>query len=268
MADRGGHGFLRSHQVVRSPEHRQPARGPVAGTTQNATCAAKVGVETINFAFLTLNGKATGPANPLRCDAAGTFTPDPKRDLFMISGDNLAVTVHDTPAGLQTIIKDKTSGQTGSMTASKANGFAHIQYDPTGTSCNAIPYAFHPMYSTSSEKTILPWGPTRTTSRSSMRSVTRSSATARSPIPASQFGLDSSGNPITCPAGDYEESGLNSEPTDCEDNFCFPGIGGTTHPRQHVHGHQHGLRWPDVSDRCGPTATPPCIRRHGSSAAR
>ena len=44
----------------------------------------------------------------------------------MSSGDNLAVTLHDTPNGLETIIKDKTSGQTGSMTASKVNGFAHI----------------------------------------------------------------------------------------------------------------------------------------------
>jgi hypothetical protein len=94
-------------------------------TLQNATCTAKVGVETINFAFLTINGKSTGPANPVASTSA-TFTPDPTRDLFMSSGDNLAVTLHDTPNGLETIIKDKTSGQTGSMTASKVNGFAHI----------------------------------------------------------------------------------------------------------------------------------------------
>jgi hypothetical protein len=195
---------------------------PVAGTTQNATCASRVGVETINFAFLTLNGKSTGPANPIDSTTA-TFTPDAKRDLFMTPGDNLSVTVHDTASGLQTIIKDKTSGQTGSMTASKANGFAHIQYDPTGTSCNAIPYAFHPMYSTSSEKTILPWGADQDNISFTDEIGHSQLCHGPVPVPASQFGLDSSGNPITCPAGDSEGSGVNSQPTDGDDDFCFPG---------------------------------------------
>lgn len=30
-------------------------------------------------------------------------------------------------------------------------------FDPTGTSCTANPYDFHPMYSTASEKTRVPW---------------------------------------------------------------------------------------------------------------
>ena len=38
---------------------------PVNGTTQNATCAAKVGLETFEFAFVTRNGQAQAPANPL-----------------------------------------------------------------------------------------------------------------------------------------------------------------------------------------------------------
>jgi hypothetical protein len=43
---------------------------------QNATCAAKIGIEPINFAFLTNNGASTGPANPVGSTLA-TFTPDP-----------------------------------------------------------------------------------------------------------------------------------------------------------------------------------------------
>jgi hypothetical protein len=78
-------------------------------------------------------------------------------DLFMNSGDNLTVTMHDTAVGLQIAINDQTSGQSGSMTTSKANGFGQVQFDPTGTSCNNIPYSFHPMYSTSSELTRVPW---------------------------------------------------------------------------------------------------------------
>ncbi len=234
---------------------------PIAGTLQNATCAAKVGIETINFAFLTLNGKATGPANPLDATTAGTFTPNPKRDLFMNSGDKLAVTVHDTPAGLQTIIKDNTSGQTGWMTASKANGFAHIQYDPTGTSCNAIPYAFHPMYSTSSEKTILPWGADQDNIAFTDEIGHAQLCHGPVSVPASQFGLDSSGNPIACPAGNSEESGINSEPTDSEDNFCFPG---SEAPRIHVtmctdtntgfDGQTYQTVWPDGNTALHPTS--------------
>ena len=43
------------------------------------------------------------------------------------------------------------------MTASAANGFGQIQSAPTGTSCTEIPYDFHPMYSTSSPQTRVPW---------------------------------------------------------------------------------------------------------------
>jgi hypothetical protein len=204
---------------------------PVAGTLQNSTCASKVGIETINFAFLTLNGTSTGPANPLDATTAGTFTPNPARDLFMNSGDNLAVTVHDTANGLQTIIKDNSTGQTGSMTASKANGFAHIQFDPTGTSCNAIPYDFHPMYSTSSEKTILPWGADQDNIAFTDEIGHAQLCQGPAHIQASQFGLDGSGNPVTCPSANFEEFGVNSEPTDSEDDFCFPG---SEAPRIHV----------------------------------
>ena len=234
---------------------------PVAGTLQNATCAAKVGVETINFAFLTLNGKATGPANPLDATTAGTFTPNPARDLFMSSGDNLAVTVHDTAAGLQTIIKDKTSGQTGSMTASKANGFAHIQYDPSGTSCNAIPYAFHPMYSTSSEKTILPWGADQDNIAFTDEIGHAQLCHGTAPIPASQFGLDSSGNPITCPSANFEEIRRQLRADGSDDDFCFPG---SEAPRIHVSmctdtntgfdGQTYQTVWPDGNTALHPTS--------------
>ena len=75
----------------------------------------------------------------------------------MNSGDRIQVTMHDTPQGLRTDLVDLDTGQRGSMTASPANGFAQLKYDPTGSSCQEIPYAFHPMYSTSSEKTRVIW---------------------------------------------------------------------------------------------------------------
>src|SRR5205807_6954374 len=69
--------------------------------------------------------------------------------------------LRDTAHGLKITITDLTTGEIGSMTASAANGFAEILYDPSGTNCNRathnIPYDFHPMYTTSSEHTRVPW---------------------------------------------------------------------------------------------------------------
>src|SRR5438477_10248789 len=42
------------------------------------------------------------------------------------------------------------------MTASVANGFAQVNYEPTAATCTETPYAFHPMYATSSEHTRAP----------------------------------------------------------------------------------------------------------------
>jgi hypothetical protein len=126
------------------------------GVDNNADCLNQVGIEPVNFAFITKNGKAHAPAGPLTQTAA-TFTPDPAKDLFMSSGDQLVVALHDTAAGFRVDIVDLTSHQVGSMTASVANGFTQVVFDPTATTCTSRPYAFHPMYSTSSEHTRVPW---------------------------------------------------------------------------------------------------------------
>jgi hypothetical protein len=122
----------------------------------NPTCADKVGVEYVNFAFITRNGHSQAPANPVDATAA-TYTPNPKKDLFMNSGDVLQVAMHDTANGFQVVIRDLTTRQSGLMTASKANGFGQVKYAPTGKTCENIPYDFHPMYSTSSTATRVPW---------------------------------------------------------------------------------------------------------------
>jgi len=106
---------------------------PVNGTTLNATCQAHVGLEYVNFAFLTKSGVSQAPANPVNATLA-TYTPDSTKDLFMNSGDRLVVTLHDSTHGLVTTIRDLTTHQVGSMTARAANGFGQVQYDPTGTS--------------------------------------------------------------------------------------------------------------------------------------
>jgi len=129
---------------------------PVTGKANNNACLNSVGIEPVNFAFITRNGKPQAPPNPAHATLA-TYTPNPKRDLFMAGGDRITVTMHDTAHGLRVQLADQTSGQSGFMTASAANGFGQIKFDPSGTTCKSMPYDFHPMYSTSSEKTRVPW---------------------------------------------------------------------------------------------------------------
>jgi hypothetical protein len=75
----------------------------------------------------------------------------------MNSGDELTVDIHNGTAGLTVIINDLTTGKSGSMTASEANGFAQVNFQPAAATCSQSPYAFRPMYATSSEHTRVPW---------------------------------------------------------------------------------------------------------------
>ena len=67
---------------------------PVNGTLQNPTCAARVGIETFQFAFVTRNGVAQAPANPI----VPTFNvhPQPREGPLRFSGDRCR-SAYDTP---------------------------------------------------------------------------------------------------------------------------------------------------------------------------
>jgi hypothetical protein len=228
------------------------AQDPVNGTVLNPTCAARTGLEYVNFAFITKNGRTTAPANPVDSTTA-TFTPDPKNDLFMNSGDNLKVFLRDTPHGLRAVIHDQTTGQTGSMTASAANGFGQVQYAPApSTSCVNLPYDFHPMYSTSSPQTRVIWAAHSYNISFTDEIGHFENCNGPNPIPATPFGVDASGNPIACPAGNTEGFGSNTSPTDGDDNFCFPGtealrihINGCTDSNTGFDGLTYQPVWPD-----------------------
>jgi hypothetical protein len=127
------------------------------GKQLNSTCAATTGIEYVNFAFITKDGVSQAPASPVNSTLA-TFTPNTAKDLFMNSGDALSVQLQDTTNGFQVVINDRTTGGAGSMTASAANGFGEVQFaPPPSTACTNIPTNFHPMYSTSSPSTRVPW---------------------------------------------------------------------------------------------------------------
>lgn len=111
--------------------------------------------EPVNFAFLTSDGKPIGPPGPDTATAA-TFDSPVNSDVALFDpGDQLTVTMHDTPAGLFTGITDTTTGAHGEMVASRANGFRHITWDPVNHTCVGSPYSFHPMYSTAAPYTPL-----------------------------------------------------------------------------------------------------------------
>jgi hypothetical protein len=129
------------------------AEDPINGTVLNATCTSQIGsLEYPNLAYLTKSGHPTGPANAVDLNGA-SFTPTSDW-LLMNEGDKLSVSIHDTANGLQTVVQDHTTGVTGSMTASAANSFGYVDYQPNGSACTNVPYDFHPEYSTSSPPTL------------------------------------------------------------------------------------------------------------------
>ncbi|HVS50450.1 MAG TPA: hypothetical protein VHJ99_16310 [Candidatus Dormibacteraeota bacterium] len=141
------------------------AQDPIKGTSLNSTCASKIGgIEYPNLAYLTKSGSPTAPPNPVDPNFGASFTVT-NDWLLMNQGDKLTVSIHDSTHGLQTVVTDLTTNTKGSMTASAANGFGTVDYQPTGTSCKRNPYDFHPEYSTSQPPANVTCpGPTATSS--------------------------------------------------------------------------------------------------------
>jgi hypothetical protein len=118
------------------------------GQFNNAACDNYIlgGFEPINWAYITKSGVSQAPADPL---FTGTFdnpnfaavNPDFKKDLLMSPGDRITIHMHDTPAGFRVDMLDRTTHQSGSMTASLANGFAHVLFKPKASTCTSKPYA-------------------------------------------------------------------------------------------------------------------------------
>src|SRR5205085_3398073 len=183
----------------------------------NDTCAAITGVEYVNFAYVTKNGIPQAVPNPVQFNPADQ-TPDPHKVLFMSQGDHIVITLHDTAHGLRTELQDLTTGQSGFMTASAANGFGQVKFAPNPSNdCVNLPYDFHPMYSTSSEKTRVTWA--------------AHSYNIAFSDEIGHFDFCNGPNPATpggaCPAGDTEGITGDTEPTDGDDNGCFPASAST-----------------------------------------
>jgi hypothetical protein len=196
------------------------------------------GTEYINFAFITKNGIPTGPPSPLLANS-NTFTPNTET-LFFNSGDVLRVVLQDSTHGLKITITDVTSGENGSMTASAANGFAQIRFDPKATTCDVkthnLPRDFHPMYASSSEHTRVPWA-----------------AHSYNISFSDEIGHFEYCATVSAEGGTCTSSGPK-DPPGLDENFCFDAayassfgltpIGGCLDADSEFDGVPYGLNWP------------------------
>ena len=122
----------------------------LACTFNFATCNNNC-IEPVNFAYLQTNGVPAGPPSPQLANVS-TFTPN-RHTLMFHSGDVLVASISDPPQGFTAVVRDLTTGQTGFMTASAANGFMNTNI----ADCSGTPFTFHAEYSTAKQQNQVPW---------------------------------------------------------------------------------------------------------------
>jgi hypothetical protein len=218
------------------------AKDYVTGQDLNADCVKTTGIEPGNFAFITKSGVPQDKPNPVESTLA-TFTPQTANDLMMRSGDTIQTTMHDTGHGLRVDLKDATTGQNGSMVASADNGFGQVKFAPApSTDCVNIPYDFHPMYSTSSEKTRVPWA-------AHSYNIAFADEIGHFDYCSSTLG---GGHSCSTAAGTTEGVAKDREATDADDTACFTAAESTLVPVTGCQGTNSGFDgvpyqrlWPD-----------------------
>jgi hypothetical protein len=112
--------------------------------------------EPVNFAFIQNNGVPTGPPSPQLSDLT-TLTPN-SRTLLMNPGDVITVRMFNAKIrgghALEAKETDLTTGRSGYMIASAANGFMNT----SPVDCSGTPFNFQPEYSSARAQNIIPWG--------------------------------------------------------------------------------------------------------------
>jgi hypothetical protein len=123
--------------------------------TASGTCNPDC-TEPVNFAFIQTNGVPAGPPSPQLSDLT-TVTPD-SHTLLMNPGDAITIQMFNAniPGGhaLEARETDLTTGQSGFMIASAANGFMNTN----PADCSGAPFNFQPEYSSARAQNIIPWG--------------------------------------------------------------------------------------------------------------
>ena len=186
--------------------------------------------ETTQFAFIQTNGVPTGPPSPQLSDLA-TSTPNAET-LLMSPGDKIKVHIFDAPApavpvagipaghALETMITDVTTGQTGFMQASAANGFTTTNM----ANCSGQPFNYQPEYSTSTRQTITPWAALQVNVSTEFETGHFEPCTSLSDQHSFNFGTFSDTWYNQC-AGPYETAapgGDGSGTPEYGDGICYP----------------------------------------------
>jgi hypothetical protein len=122
-----------------------------ANGTMNNNC-----VEPVNFAFIQRNGVPAGPPSPQLSDLS-TLTPN-SETLLMNPGDVIRTHMFDASIGggqhaFEVQISDLTTGQSGFMIASAANGFMNTSI----FTCNGTPFNFQPLFNTARAANSIGW---------------------------------------------------------------------------------------------------------------
>jgi hypothetical protein len=199
--------------------------------TQNFGHCNTACIEPTNFAFIQKNGVPTGPAGP---QVATIATDTPNEDtLLMNPGDQLRVHIFDSALSggghaLEVHIDDLTTGESGFMQASAANGYMATDIG----NCKGIPFNYEPEYSTAAQGNIVPWAALQTNISTQFEIGHWTPCSSLSDL-STDFGLDfiTAGDPfsLTC-------NGAYEDPTDSTsgnpegfagDAFCYPA--GDTH---------------------------------------
>ncbi len=113
-------------------------------------------VEPVNFAFIQTNGVPAGPPSPQLSDLT-TVTPN-RNTLLMNPGDLVRTHMFDANLGggqhaLEIRISDLTTGQSGFMIASAANGFMNTSI----FNCSGTPFNFQPLFNTARPQNSIGW---------------------------------------------------------------------------------------------------------------
>jgi hypothetical protein len=113
-------------------------------------------IEPVNFAFIQRNGVPAGPPSPQLSDLS-TVTPN-RQTLMMNPGDVVRTHMWDASIGggkraFKVQISDLTTGQSGFMVASAANGFMNTNF----FNCNGTPFNFQPLFNTARPQNSIGW---------------------------------------------------------------------------------------------------------------
>jgi len=191
-------------------------------------------IEPTNFAFIQTDGVPTGPPSPQRANLA-TVTPNAKT-LLMNPGDQLRVHIFDAPvpggggSALKVQVDDISTGQSGFMQASAANGYMATILG----NCKGVPFNYEPEYNTAQPQNLVPWAALQggILTQYEIGHFTPCT-TVTNPVTFSQGGFTDTFWQ-TC-NGPYETPADNASNPEISDAPCYPfgdTHGGTSDPNQ------------------------------------